>query len=60
MLGVPSPTPRLLPLTGALRSCFLRTGYDTDGVLGLLGADAHAALGRGEAVPAERASRGGR
>ncbi len=59
MLGVPSPTPRLLPLTGALRSCFLRTGYDTDGVLGLLGPDAHAALGRGEAVPAERASRGG-
>lgn len=51
----------MLPtLTGdpasALREALLRAGYDTAGVRGLLGADAHAALGRDEPVPARRAS----
>lgn len=52
-----APVPDLLPITAALRTCFLRAGYDADTVLGLLGVDAHAAMGRGEAVPARRASR---
>jgi methylase of polypeptide subunit release factors len=55
----PAPVPDLLPITAALRACFLRVGYDADSVLSLLGADAHAAMGRGEAVPARRAARGG-
>ncbi|MEO6880913.1 MAG: methyltransferase [Mycobacteriaceae bacterium] len=45
-------------LTPDLRAAFLRTGYDADTVLTLLGPDAHAALGRGEAVPARRAVTG--
>ncbi|MHA6795117.1 DUF7782 domain-containing protein [Pseudonocardia bannensis] len=44
-------------LTDALRTALRRAGYTTDGVLGLLGHDAHAALGRGEPEPAYRATR---
>ena len=40
-----------------LREAFRRTSYDADGVVAALGGTAHAALGRGEPVPAERASR---
>jgi methylase of polypeptide subunit release factors len=47
--------PEVLPACGALRAAFLRTGYDADSILALLGADAHAALGRGEPVPVRRA-----
>lgn len=42
-----------------LRQAFERTGYDADGVLALLGDDAHAALGRSEPVPVRNASQGG-
>ena len=42
-----------------LREHLLDVGYTVDGVAEQLGADAHAALGRGELVPALRASRGG-
>ncbi|MFC4001008.1 methyltransferase [Prauserella oleivorans] len=40
-----------------LREAFRRAHYDADGVVEVLGAAAHAALGRGEPVPALRASR---
>lgn len=43
----------------ALRAAFQRAGYTTDGVARLLGPVAHAALGRGETVPARRATTGG-
>ena len=49
----------LASIATGLRSAFLRTGYTADGVLDLLGADAHDALGRGEPVPVRRASAGG-
>ncbi|GAA4863570.1 DUF7782 domain-containing protein [Saccharopolyspora rosea] len=39
-----------------LREAFLSAGYDADGVVELLGPAAHAALGRGEPVPALRAA----
>ncbi|SFB45704.1 Methyltransferase small domain-containing protein [Amycolatopsis marina] len=39
-----------------LRAALLRTGYDADGVIDVLGGQAHAALGRGEPEPALRAS----
>ncbi|WP_240687000.1 N5-glutamine methyltransferase family protein [Amycolatopsis suaedae] len=39
-----------------LRDALLRTGYDADGVVGVLGGAAHAALGRGEPELAARAS----
>lgn len=39
-----------------LRDALLAAGYDTDGVLDLLGHQAHAALGRGEPQPALRAT----
>ncbi|WP_216205726.1 DUF7782 domain-containing protein [Amycolatopsis aidingensis] len=39
-----------------LREAFQRTGYHVDGVLGALGWQAHAALGRGEPEPAHRVS----
>ncbi|GAA0545283.1 methyltransferase [Saccharopolyspora spinosporotrichia] len=39
-----------------LREAFLSARYDADGVVDLLGAEAHAALGRGEPVPALRAT----
>lgn len=50
------PTPDEL---ARLRDHLLEVGYTVDGVAEQLGADAHAALGRGEFVPALRASRGG-
>ncbi|OQO94010.1 SAM-dependent methyltransferase [Saccharomonospora piscinae] len=40
-----------------LRDAFRAARYDADGVVGVLGAQAHAALGRGEPEPARRASR---
>ncbi|WP_328857808.1 methyltransferase [Williamsia herbipolensis] len=42
-----------------LRAAFVAHRYDADGVLDLLGEDAHAALGRGEPVPVRRACAGG-
>ncbi|WP_433872065.1 DUF7059 domain-containing protein [Saccharopolyspora sp. CA-218241] len=39
-----------------LRDAFQAARYDADGVLDLLGPEAHAALGRGEPVPAHRAT----
>jgi methylase of polypeptide subunit release factors len=52
--------PHLSPATAdALRSALARTRYTTDGVRELLGASAHAALGRGEPEPARRAARDG-
>ncbi len=49
----------LVPICPALRAAFLRSGYDADAVLALLGGAAHAALGRGEVVPARLACRDG-
>jgi methylase of polypeptide subunit release factors len=43
-------------LCARLREAFLTAGYTADGVLAALGAQAHAALGRGEPEPARRAS----
>lgn len=40
-----------------LREAFLQVGYDADGVLELIGPEAHAALGRGEPEPALRATK---
>lgn len=52
--------PRLTPeLCAKLRIAFLRAGYHVDGVPALLGASAHAALGRDEPVPARLASQDG-
>jgi methylase of polypeptide subunit release factors len=45
----------LASIAAGLRTAFLRTDYTADGVLELLGADAHSALGRGEPVPVRRA-----
>jgi methylase of polypeptide subunit release factors len=42
-------------LAAGLRTAFSRAGYTTDGVLDLLGEQAHSALGRGEPVPVRRA-----
>jgi methylase of polypeptide subunit release factors len=44
-------------LCARLREAFLTAGYTADGVLEALGAQAHAALGRGEPEPALHASR---
>ncbi|MEU4802408.1 methyltransferase [Actinosynnema sp. NPDC023587] len=44
-------------LTARLRGAFLNAGYDADGVVDVLGPQAHAALGRGEPEAARRASR---
>nr|WP_211176732.1 methyltransferase [Pseudonocardia acidicola] len=44
-------------MTDALRTALTRAGYTTDGVRGLLGPDAHAALSRGEPEAASRATR---
>lgn len=57
--AAPEPTPQVGTIAEPLREVFQRVGYDADGVLDLLGADAHAALGRGEAAPALRATRDG-
>lgn len=51
--------PDLSPaVADALRTAFLRARYTPDGVRELLGAAAHAALGRGEPEPAHRAAAG--
>lgn len=42
-----------------LRDALLAASFTADGLLGLLGAPAYAALARGETVPALRATRGG-
>lgn len=44
-------------LCARLREAFLTAGYTADGVLDVLGVQAHAALGRGEPEPARRATR---
>lgn len=44
-------------LCARLREAFLSAGYTADGVVAALGAQAHAALGRGEPEAARRASR---
>jgi methylase of polypeptide subunit release factors len=44
-------------LCARLREAFLTAGYTADGVVGVLGTHAHAALGRGEPEPARRATR---
>ncbi len=49
--------PEISPATAdALRTALDRADYRTDGVRGLLGREAHAALGRGEPEPAFRAT----
>lgn len=51
--------PHLSPAAAAaLRTALHRADYTPDGVLALLGGDAHAALGRGEPEPAHRATAG--
>ncbi|GAA1220599.1 DUF7059 domain-containing protein [Prauserella alba] len=50
---VPSLTP---DVCARLREALLRSRYDADGVTAALGAAAHAALGRGEPLPALQAS----
>ncbi|QWF77450.1 class I SAM-dependent methyltransferase [Amycolatopsis sp. CA-230715] len=44
-------------LCARLREALFRTGYTADGVVDVLGGQAHAALGRGEPEPAVRATR---
>src|SRR4051812_805817 len=54
----PGVDPQLSPaVVDALRTALTKAGYSTDGVRELLGATAHAALGRGEVEPAFRAAR---
>ncbi|MDT3395172.1 methyltransferase [Streptomyces sp. B1866] len=58
------PLPARLPTAtpdrvARLREALLAASFTVDGLLALLGASAHAALARGEAVPALRATRGG-
>ncbi|MGZ8179842.1 DUF7782 domain-containing protein [Williamsia sp. SKLECPSW1] len=50
-----TPIDGLTALAPRLRTSFLAHRFDADGVLDLLGADVHAALGRGEPVPVRRA-----
>ncbi|MFI9817125.1 DUF7782 domain-containing protein [Saccharothrix variisporea] len=45
-----------IELTARLRGAFQNAGYDADGVVDLLGPQAHAALGRGEPEAARRAT----
>lgn len=49
----------LLSICGPLREALTRVGYDIDSIVGLIGDEAHAALGRHEPVPARRATKGG-
>jgi methylase of polypeptide subunit release factors len=56
--SMPSVVPDLSDgLCARLREAFLTAGYTADGVLDVLGSQAHAALGRGEPEPARRATR---
>lgn len=50
-------TATLLSACPLLRDAFVRTRYDADSLLEVLGDDAHAALGRSEPVPVRLASR---
>ncbi len=50
-----APSPLDTDAAGRVRRCFLDAGFTADGLLGLLGASAYAALARGEHVPARRA-----
>ncbi|WP_038172310.1 N5-glutamine methyltransferase family protein [Tomitella biformata] len=52
---MPTISDDLVDLAPLLRESFVRCGYDADTLLATLGGDAHAALGRGEAVPVRRA-----
>ncbi len=52
-----TPVDDLHTITPGLREAFEAHRYDADGVLDLLGVDAHAALGRAEPVPVRRACR---
>lgn len=51
-----APPPLSADVCARLRAAFGEARYDADGVLDALGGAAHAALGRGEPVPAHRAS----
>lgn len=51
---MPTISEDLVDLAPLLRESFLRCGYEADTLLSTLGDDAHAALGRGEAVPVRR------
>ena len=53
--GIPDLSPDRID---RLREAFRAASYDADGVLDLLGHSAHAALGRGEPMPALRATEG--
>jgi methylase of polypeptide subunit release factors len=54
---MPSVVPDLSDdLCARLREAFLAAGYTADGVVEVLGVQAHAALGRGEPEPARRAT----
>ena len=53
-MTITEQTADLYTQADGLREAFLRADYTTDGVLRLLGEQAHAALGRGEPVPARR------
>ncbi len=52
-----TPVDALHTIAPGLREAFRSHRYDVDGVLDLLGTDAHAALGRAEPVPVRRACR---
>ncbi|SIR86584.1 DUF7782 domain-containing protein [Williamsia sterculiae] len=54
--GAPTAVDALHTICSDLRTAFLTHGYDADGVLAALGAEAHDALGRGEPVPVRRAA----
>ncbi|PXW33643.1 UNVERIFIED_CONTAM: methyltransferase family protein [Williamsia faeni] len=58
-MTISEPTADLYTQADGLHEAFLRAGYTTDGVLRLLGDQAHDALGRGEPVPARRICAGG-
>lgn len=58
-MTAPNSTSPLVLACSDLRDAFERARYDADGVLTLLGDDAHAALGRSEPVPVRNASRDG-
>jgi methylase of polypeptide subunit release factors len=53
-----APHPEFLEDLGRVREAFIAADYTADGVAGLLGQVAHAALARQESVPARRAAAG--
>ncbi|WP_084838501.1 methyltransferase [Williamsia sp. 1138] len=54
-MSAPGSAADLYTLADDLRAAFRQAGYTADGVLDLLGDEAHGALGRGEPVPVRRA-----